>query len=98
MPEWTWTEGRAGDMEAPKKIKFQKQLTTDKDAKPGYETALDALGETEAQREEWRKKNKVNQKQKRNTVVEQAVKDYYNEEINHEEYLDIVSNKFTRQL
>lgn len=24
MPEWTWTEGRAGDMEAPKKIKFQK--------------------------------------------------------------------------
>jgi hypothetical protein len=91
MPEWTWTEGRAGDMEAPKKIKFQKQLTTDKDAKPGYETALDALGETEAQREEWRKKNKVNQKQKRNTVVEQAVKDYYNEEINQEEYLDIVS-------
>ena len=26
MPEWTWTEGRAGDMEAPKKIKFQKQV------------------------------------------------------------------------
>jgi hypothetical protein len=24
MPKWTWTEGRAGDMEAPKKIKFQK--------------------------------------------------------------------------
>lgn len=24
MPEWTWTEGRAGDMKPPKKIKFQK--------------------------------------------------------------------------
>ena len=73
-------------------IKFQKaNLTTDKDAKPGYEAALNALNETEQQREQWRKNNKVNQKQKRNPLVEQAVKDYYNEEITQEEYLDIVS-------
>jgi len=78
----------------PKKTIFskrKKQLTTDKDAKPGYDTALEALGETEAQRETWRKKNKVNQKQKRNPIVEQAAKDYYNEDISQEEYLDIVS-------
>jgi hypothetical protein len=73
-------------------IKFQKaNLTTDKDAKPGYESALNALGETEQEREQWRKNNKVNQKQRRNPLVEQAVKDYYNEEITQEEYLDIVS-------
>jgi hypothetical protein len=69
----------------------KKQLTTDKDAMPGAEAALKALGETEAQREAWKKKNKVNQKQKRNPIVQQAVKDYYNEEITQEEYLDIVA-------
>jgi cytochrome c1 len=74
------------------KIKFQKaNLTTDKDAKPGYEAALNALNETEQQREQWRKNNKVNQKQKRNPLVEQAVKDYFNEEITQEEYLETVA-------
>ena len=76
----------------PSKIKQQKtQLTTDKEASPGYDAALEALGETEAQRESWRRNNKVNQKQKRNPIVEQAAKDYYNEEINQEEYLDTVA-------
>jgi hypothetical protein len=69
----------------------KKQLTTDKNAMPGSEAALEALGETEAQREAWRNKNKVNQKQKRNPIVQQAVKDYYNEEISQKEYLDIVA-------
>lgn len=69
----------------------KKQLTTDKDAMPGSEAALEALGETEAQREAWKKKNKVNQKQKRNPIVEQAAKDYFNEEITQEEYLDTVA-------
>lgn len=82
---------------APKKkstdsgVRQQKPLTTDKDVHPGYETALEALGETEAQREQWRSENKVNQKQKRNPIVEKAVKDYYNEEITQEEYLEIVA-------
>jgi len=67
------------------------EITTDKDAKPGFEKALNSLNETEQQREEWRKTHKVNQKQKRNPIVEQAVKDYYNEKITQEEYLDIVS-------
>ena len=58
---------------------------------PGAEAALEALGETEAQREAWRNKNKVNQKQKRNPIVQQAVKDYFNEEITQEEYLDTVA-------
>jgi hypothetical protein len=78
----------------PKKTIFskrKKQLTTDKDTKPGYDAALEALGETEAQREAWRKNNKVNQKQKRNPIVEQAVKDYFNEEITQEQYLDVVA-------
>jgi hypothetical protein len=79
------------DTDVVQKSVRKKQLTTDKDAKPGYEAALEALGETEAQREEWRKRNKVNQKQKRNPVVEKAARDYYNEEITQEEYLDIVS-------
>lgn len=70
----------------------QISLESDKDYKPGYEAALDNLNETEEDREAWRSENKVNQKQKRNTVVEQAVKDYYNEDINQEEYLNIVSN------
>ena len=74
---------------APSKIK--KQLTTDKKVNPGYEAALKELGETKEQREAWRKNNKVNQKQKRNPIVEQAVKDYYNEKINQEQYLDIVA-------
>lgn len=69
----------------------QMSLESDKDYKPGYETALDNLNETEEDREAWRSENKVNQKQKRNTVVEQAVKDYYNEDISQEQYLDIVS-------
>jgi hypothetical protein len=69
----------------------QIPLESDKDYKPGYEAALDNLNETEEDREAWRSENKVNQKQKRNTVVEQAVKDYYNEDINQEEYLNIVS-------
>ena len=77
------------------KIKFQKTpskpLTTDKDAMPGADAALEALGETEAQREAWKKENKVNQKQKRNPIVEQAAKDYFNEEITQEEYLDTVA-------
>ena len=67
------------------------EITTDKDVKPGFEKALNSLNETEQQREEWRKTHKVNQKQKRNPIVEQAVKDYYNEKITQEEYLDIVS-------
>jgi len=71
--------------------KRKKQLTTDKNAMPGAEAALEALGETEAQREAWKKKNKVNQKQKRNPIVQQAVKDYFNEEITQKEYLDIVA-------
>ena len=69
----------------------QMSLESDKDYKPGYEVALDNLNETEEDREAWRSENKVNQKQKRNTVVEQAVKDYYNEDISQEQYLDIVS-------
>jgi ribosomal protein S18 acetylase RimI-like enzyme len=69
----------------------KKQLTTDKEAKPGYDAALEAIGETKEQRESWRRNNKVNQKQKRNPIVEQAAKDYYNELINQEEYLNIVS-------
>lgn len=73
------------------KISARKQLPTDKEFKPGYEAALNALGETEQQREQWRKNNKVNQKQKRNTIVEQAAKDYYNELITQKEYLDIVA-------
>ena len=78
--------------ESRKSIKQQKtQLTTDKEAKPGYDAALEAIGETKEQRESWRRNNKVNQKQKRNPIVEQAAKDYYNELINQEEYLNIVS-------
>ena len=77
--------------EEAKPIKRKKQLTTDKNAMPGAEAALEALGETEAQREAWKKKNKVNQKQKRNPIVQQAVKDYFNEEITQEEYLDTVA-------
>ncbi len=83
LPSFAVEEG------APSKIK--KQLTTDKYAKPGAKLALDELGETNDQREAWRKNNKVNQKQKRNPIVEQAVKDYYNEKINQEQYLDIVA-------
>lgn len=83
LPNFAVEEG------APSKIK--KQLTTDKKVNPGYEAALKELGETKEQREAWRKNNKVNQKQKRNPIVEQAVKDYYNEKINQEQYLDIVA-------
>jgi hypothetical protein len=83
LPSFAVEEG------APSKIK--KQLTTDKKVNPGLEAALKELGETKEQRESWRKNNKVNQKQKRNPIVEQAVKDYYNEKINQEQYLDIVA-------
>jgi len=83
LPSFAVEEG------APSKIK--KQLTTDKKVNPGYEAALKELGETKEQREAWRKNNKVNQKQKRNPIVEQAVKDYYNEKINQEQYLEIVA-------
>ena len=71
-------------------VEISKQLTTDKDAKPGFEAALEAINETPEAREAWRKQNKVNQKQKRNPIVEQAVKDYYNGLINQEKYLNIV--------
>jgi hypothetical protein len=74
-----------------KKQKPNIELTTDKNANPGYEAALNAIGETEQQRELWRKNNKVDQKQKRNPIVEKAAKDYYDEKITQEEYLDIVS-------
>jgi hypothetical protein len=79
------------DTDVVQKSVRKKQLTTDKDAMPGSEAALEALGETEAQREAWKKENKVNQKQKRNPIVEQAAKDYFNEEIDQEEYLDTVA-------
>ena len=86
------SSGRTGISSGGAKIKQQKtQLTTDKEAKPGYDAALEAIGETKEQRESWRRNNKVNQKQKRNPIVEQAAKDYYNELINQEEYLNIVS-------
>jgi hypothetical protein len=71
-------------------IEISKQITTDKDAKPGYEAAMAAINQTEEERKAWRKKNKVNQKQKRNPIVQQAAKDYYNGLITQEDYLDIV--------
>ena len=71
-------------------VEISKQITTDKDAKPGYQAAMAAINQTEEERKAWRKKNKVNQKQKRNPIVQQAAKDYYNGLITQEDYLDIV--------
>ena len=71
-------------------LEVSKQITTDKDAKPGYEAAMAAINQTEEERKAWRKQNKVNQQQKRNPVVQQAAIDYYNGLINQEKYLDIV--------
>lgn len=71
-------------------LEVSKQITTDKDAKPGYQAAMAAINQTEEERKAWRKKNKVNQKQKRNPIVQQAAKDYYNGLITQEDYLDIV--------
>jgi hypothetical protein len=71
-------------------VEIAKQITTDKDAKPGFEATLAAINETVEDRKIWRKENKVNQKQKRNPVVEKAVKDYYNGLINQDEYIEIV--------
>ena len=85
------TQEKTERLPSARQQKVNNEITTDKDAKPGFEKALNSLNETEQQREEWRKTHKVNQKQKRNPIVEQAVKDYYNEKITQEEYLDIVS-------
>jgi hypothetical protein len=71
-------------------LEVSKQITTDKDARPGYEAAMKAINQTEEERKAWRKQNKVNQQQKRNPVVQQAAIDYYNGLINQEKYLDIV--------
>lgn len=71
-------------------IEISKQITTDKDAKPGYEAAMAAINQTEEERKAWRKKHKVNQAAQRNPVVHQAAIDYYNGLINQEKYLDIV--------
>ena len=71
-------------------IEIAKQITTDKDAKPGFEATLAAINETIEDRKIWRKENKVNQKQKRNPIVEKAVKDYYNGLINQDQYIEIV--------
>jgi hypothetical protein len=71
-------------------VEISKQITTDKDAKPGYEAALEGINETVEERKLWRKQNKVNQKQRRNPIVEQAVKDYYNGLINQDQYIEIV--------
>ena len=71
-------------------VEIAKQITTDKDARPGYEAAMKAINQTEEERKAWRKQNKVNQQQKRNPVVQQAAIDYYNGLINQEKYLDIV--------
>jgi hypothetical protein len=71
-------------------LEVSKQITTDKDAKPGYEAAMAAINQTEEERKAWREANKVNQAAERNPVVQQAANDYYNGLINQEKYLDIV--------
>ncbi len=71
-------------------IEIVKQITTDKDARPGYEAAMKAINQTEEERNAWRKANKVSQAAQRNPVVQQAAIDYYNGLINQEKYLDIV--------
>jgi hypothetical protein len=43
------------------------------------------------QREQWRKANKVDAKTKKKWLLEQAVKDYYADEITQDEYLEIVA-------
>lgn len=71
-------------------VEISKQITTDKDVKPGYEAAMAAINQTEEERRAWREKHKVNQAAERNPVVQQAANDYYNGLINLEKYLDIV--------
>ena len=71
-------------------LEVSKQITTDKDAKPGYAAAMAAINQTEEERQAWRKANKVSQAAQRNPIVQQAAIDYYNGLINQEKYLDIV--------
>lgn len=78
---------------AIKQVTKTEGLTTDKDVRPGYDAALEALNETEQDREEWRKEHKVSQRAKRVPAVEKAVKQYYNEEITQDEYLAVVAKE-----
>lgn len=74
-------------------IEIVKQITTDKDANPGYLAALIGTNQTERDVEIWKEKNKTNKKQFRIPAVQDAAAKYKKGLITQDEYLDIVKKE-----
>jgi hypothetical protein len=100
MPEWTWTENVSPAMEEPKgdqRISDALDIedviqpsAADRGERTEYTQALDEMGFTEEQIEDWRKENKVSQRQERTPGVQESAQAVYEGKKNVYEYIETV--------